>query len=96
MTTLIKMGECLSAMDPRWIYVLFVLIGLVIGLLMRQRETKLVSNLVCGVVGAVLFGVLVMLALPDFYGNVGALLLSFAGSVIFMSIKRVFTADIQK
>ncbi len=70
-----------------WLYIM--LIGLTTGLIMRDRRSGIVGNLVLSTIGAVSGGLLMELAGKSFYGNIGLLVTAFACATIFMGIRRV-------
>ncbi len=74
---------------------LFALIGLVISLIIKPIGSGMISNIICGMIGAILGGYL-MLASGSFYGRIGVLVASFAGAVVFLMVKRAFASDAQR
>ena len=73
---------------------LFSLIGLATGLVMKPEGSGMIGNIICGIIGAILGGFL-MLAIGSFYGRIGVLVASFAGAVVFLMVKRAFASDTQ-
>ena len=73
---------------------LFSLIGLVTGLAMGYKRPGMIGNIICGMIGAILGGFL-MLTAGSFYGRIGVLVASFAGAVVFLMVKRAFASDTQ-
>ena len=73
---------------------LFSIVGLVIGLILRPEESSIVINIVCAIIGAILGGFL-MLSIGAFYGRIGVLVASFAGAVVFLLVKRAIASDTQ-
>ena len=79
------------------IWLCFVLVGIIVGLIMRHRGGGIVLDLVTGIIGGVLGGVAFEYFFKDlFTGYVdmvkwslyASLGIAFAGAVIFMLIKR--------
>ena len=82
---LTELAAYIYSADPALLYLLFLLIGLTTGLLMRPKdETKVIGSLLCGIIGAFTFGFLCILTVGHFYGAIGALIASFIGASIFI------------
>jgi len=81
--------------DLKTCLIVYFMIGLLLGLLIRPKGSNVIFNIFCSVVGAGVGGYLYILTIGSFYGIIGSMAASVAGAVIFLLIKRGFPSGDQ-
>lgn len=84
-----------------WTILAWIIVGGVAGwlasLVVRGGGMGVIADIIVGIVGAILGGVLLSLLLPGSFSfsgfNIGSLLIAFVGAVVLLLIIRVFTGS---
>ena len=81
--------------DLKTCLIVYFIIGLLLGLLIRLKGANIIFNVFCSVVGACVGGYLYIRTIGSFYGIIGSMAASVAGAVVFLLIKRGFVSGDQ-